>query len=100
MHEVFVCNHVTFHPNDGQSNNLWTIFLLSEWLWQEKWNSNSSFESLTVSKLDQYIKIAVFVIMPVRQLKSQNTSLQTSNTKEIPNEVCDVTLSVHPHRAS
>ena len=23
----FVCNHVTFHPNDGQSNNLWTIFL-------------------------------------------------------------------------
>jgi hypothetical protein len=28
----FVCNHVTFHPNDGQSNNLWIIFHLSEWL--------------------------------------------------------------------
>jgi hypothetical protein len=28
----FVCNHVTFHPNDGQSNNLGTIFLLSDWL--------------------------------------------------------------------
>jgi hypothetical protein len=27
-----VCNHVTFNPIDGQSNNLWTIFLLSEWL--------------------------------------------------------------------
>jgi hypothetical protein len=90
MHEFFVCNHVTFHQNDGQSNNLW----------QEKLNGNSSFESLTVSKLDQYIKIAVFVIIPVRQLKSQNYVLQTKNTKEIPNEVCDVTLSVHPHRAS
>ena len=28
----FVCNHVTFYPNHGQSNNLWTIVLLSEWL--------------------------------------------------------------------
>jgi hypothetical protein len=41
----FVCNHVTFHPNDGQSNTLWTIFSLLEWLQQEKLNGNSSFES-------------------------------------------------------
>jgi hypothetical protein len=30
--QFVVCNHVTFYPNDGQSNNLWSIFLLSEWL--------------------------------------------------------------------
>ena len=41
----FVCNHVTVHPNDGQSNNLWVIFLLSESLQQEKLNGNSTFES-------------------------------------------------------
>ena len=42
----FVCYHMTFHPNDGQSNNLWMIFLPSEhWFLQEKLNGNLSFES-------------------------------------------------------
>ena len=40
----FVCNHVNFHPNNAQSNNLWTIFLPSEWLVQERLKGNLSFD--------------------------------------------------------
>jgi hypothetical protein len=69
MHKFFVCNHVTFHPNDGQSNNLWTIFFLSEWSWQEKLNGNSSFESLTVSKL--FFEPATFGILVITYCKQR-----------------------------
>ena len=74
--KFFVCNHVTFQPNDGQANNLWTIFLLSEWLQQEKLNGIYIIIHLVLSlKLSlnsiNILKQPVFVL-PARQLKSKN----------------------------
>ena len=70
--QLFVCNHVTFNPNDGQSYNLWTFFSLirvavSTWIKLKHWTVVFYGIVLQLKSLNYVVcKQAIYLIFTVK----------------------------------